>query len=109
MVEKSDVGVRKRRTPNAELPRFKDVTIQCFNAATRSAASGREIATFDGMHFSVLTAMASQSNSWPQWPLWAVVMSLVMGWVALSRMRPRLAWCDKQLRHPLRSLMIGLA
>src|SRR6266567_1360312 len=28
MVEKSDVGVRKRRTPNAELPRFKDSTFQ---------------------------------------------------------------------------------
>ncbi|PYL83886.1 MAG: hypothetical protein DMF23_08025 [Verrucomicrobia bacterium] len=99
----------QRRTSNPELPRFKDVTIQCFNAATRSAASGREIATFDGMHFSVLTAMASQSNSWPQWTLWAVVMSLVMGWVARSRMRPRPACCDQQLRHPVSTLIIGLA
>jgi len=99
----------QRRTSNAELPRFKDVTIQRFNAATRSAASGREIATFNGMHFSVLTAMASQSNSWLQWTLWAVVMSLVMGWVARSRMRPRPACCDQQLRHPVSTLIIGLA
>src|SRR5438046_4320575 len=99
----------QRRTSNAELPRFKDVTIQRFNAATRSAASGREIATFDGMHFSVLTAMASQSNSWLQWTLWAVIMSLVMGCVARSRMRPRPACCDQQLRHPVSTLIIGLA
>ena len=36
-------------------------------------------------------------------------MSLIMGWVARSRMRPRPACCDKQLRHPIGTLIIGLA
>src|SRR5438045_8259992 len=36
-------------------------------------------------------------------------MSLVMGWVARSRMRPRPACCDQQLRHPVSTLIIGLA
>jgi len=32
-----------------------------------------------------------------------------MGWVARSRMRPRPAGCDQQLRHPVSTLIIGLA
>jgi len=32
-----------------------------------------------------------------------------MGWVARSRMRPRPACCDQQLRHPVSTLIIGLA
>jgi hypothetical protein len=44
-----------------------------------------------------------------QWILWALIMSLIMGWVARSRMRPRPAGCDQQLRHPVSTLIIGLA
>ena len=104
----------QRRTSNAELPRFKDVTIQRFNAANRSVArgqrsSGREIATFTCMHVPFLVAMTSRSDSWLQWTLWAIIMSLVMGWVARSRMRPRPACRDQQLRHPVSTLIIGLA
>jgi hypothetical protein len=36
-------------------------------------------------------------------------MSLIMAWVARSRMRPRPAVCDQQLRHPASTLIIGLA
>jgi Bacterial PH domain len=36
-------------------------------------------------------------------------MSLIMGWVARNRMRPRTAGCDQQLRHPVSTLIIGLA
>jgi hypothetical protein len=61
------------------------------------------------MHVPVLTAMASRSDSWVQWTLWAIIMSLIMGWVARSRTRPRPACCDRQLRHPVSTLVIGLA
>jgi hypothetical protein len=61
------------------------------------------------MHVPALTAMASRSDSWLQWTLWTIIMSLIMGWVARSRTRPRPAGCDRQLRHPVSTLIIGLA
>ena len=61
------------------------------------------------MHVPFLVAMTSRSDSWLQWTLWAIIMSLVMGWVARSRMRPRPACRDQQLRHPVSTLIIGLA
>ena len=44
-----------------------------------------------------------------QWILWTLLMSLIMGWVARNRMRPRPASCDQHLRHPVSTLIIGLA
>jgi hypothetical protein len=53
-------------------------------------------------------AFASRATAL-QWILWALIMSLIMGWVARSRMRPRPAGCDQQMRHPVSTLIIGLA
>jgi uncharacterized protein YacL len=57
---------------------------------------------------AITVAFASQANRL-QWILWALIMSLIMGWVARSRMRSRPACCDQQLRHPVSTLIIGLA
>ena len=43
-----------------------------------------------------------------QWSLWAVVMSLVMGWLAKSRHRSRPASEQRVLVHPPSTLIIGL-
>lgn len=43
-----------------------------------------------------------------QWTLWGVSMSVVMGWVARSRMRPRAGLAPSQLQHPPSTLIIGL-
>jgi hypothetical protein len=60
-------------------------------------------------NFAAITvAFASRTNAL-QWILWALIMSLIMGWVARSRMRPRSACRDQQLRHPVSTLIIGLA
>jgi len=57
---------------------------------------------------AITVAFGSRANAL-QWILWALIMSLIMGWVARSRMRPRPACCDQQLRHPVSTLIIGLA
>src|SRR5262245_61275729 len=43
-----------------------------------------------------------------QWPLWGVLMALVMGWVARSRHRSRPASDQRELRHPPSTLILGL-
>jgi hypothetical protein len=60
------------------------------------------------MHVPVLVAMTSQSGSWLQWTLWTIIMSLIMGWVARSRQRPRPAGYVRRLQHPPSTLIIGL-
>ena len=60
------------------------------------------------MHIPVLAAMTSRSNSWVQWTLWAIIMSLIMGWVARSRRQPRAAGHARRLQHPPSTLIIGL-
>jgi hypothetical protein len=60
------------------------------------------------MHVPVLTAMASRSDSWLQWTLWAIIMSLIMGWVARSSRQPRAAGYARRLQHPPSTLIIGL-
>jgi len=87
---------------------FNGLTTQRFNAAKRSAASGRETALFNCMHVPVLVAMASRSDSWLKWTLWAIIMSLIMSWVARSRRQPRPAGYARRLQHPLSTLIIGL-
>jgi hypothetical protein len=57
---------------------------------------------------AVTVAFSSQATAL-QWLFWALIMSLIMGWVARSRMRPRPAGCDQQLQHPISTLIIGLA
>jgi len=60
------------------------------------------------MHVPVLVAMASRSDSWLQWTFWAIIMSLIMGWVARSRRQPRAADYARRLQHPPSTLIIGL-
>ena len=43
-----------------------------------------------------------------QWSLWGVVMVIVMGWVARSRLRARPEGDQRTLRHPISTLLIGL-
>lgn len=43
-----------------------------------------------------------------QWSVWAVLMSLVMGWLAKSRHRPRPDSQRRELAHPPSTLIIGL-
>jgi Bacterial PH domain len=43
-----------------------------------------------------------------QWGLWAVVMTLVMGWLARTRTRPRPARESHTLAHPRSTLVLGL-
>lgn len=43
-----------------------------------------------------------------QWGLWAVVMGLVMGWLARARTRPRGPQEPHTLTHPRSTLVIGL-
>ena len=44
-----------------------------------------------------------------QWTVWAILMSLVMGWLARSRRRPRPTSEQRNLVHPPSTLIIGLA
>jgi hypothetical protein len=60
------------------------------------------------MHVPALTAMTSRSDSWLQWTLWAIIMSLIMGWVARGRRQPRAADYARRLQHPPSTLIIGL-
>ena len=63
----------------------------------------------DGMRYRERTTM---SGEWwggiVQWTIWAVVMALVMGWVARSRHRSRPAVVGRRLVHPPSTLIIGL-
>jgi hypothetical protein len=43
-----------------------------------------------------------------QWGLWFVLMSLVMGWLSRSRMRPRAAGEANVMRYPLGILILGI-
>src|SRR4029077_8897864 len=74
----------------------------------RQRSSGRKTATSNWMHVPLLTAMASRSDSWLQWTLWTIIMSLIMGWVARSRRQPRAAGYARRLQHPPSTLIIGL-
>src|SRR5437762_13560619 len=60
------------------------------------------------MHVPLLTALASRSDSWLQWTLWAIIMSLIMGWVARSRRQPRAVGYARRLQHLPSTLIIGL-
>jgi hypothetical protein len=60
------------------------------------------------MHVPVLMAMTSRSESWLQWTLWTIIMSLIMGWMARSRRQPRPAGYARRLQHPPSTLIIGL-
>ena len=44
-----------------------------------------------------------------QWSVWAILMSLVMGWLARSRHRARPAAHQRELAHPPSTLILGLA
>jgi hypothetical protein len=61
------------------------------------------------MTISDLPAVSADSRVWLQWMLWGLLMSLVMGWVARSRSRPRHAGSAQRLQHPTSTLIIGLA
>ena len=61
------------------------------------------------MTFSHLAEVPADNRIWLQWMLWALLMSLVMGWVARSRSRPRPAGSAQRLQHPTSTLVIGLA
>ena len=56
----------------------------------------------------VMAAAADQNRTWLQWTLWAVLMSLVMGWVGRSRGRARPAAAARRLQHPTSTLIIGV-
>ena len=43
-----------------------------------------------------------------QWTIWGLLMSLIMGWMARSRMRSRAAASTFRLNHSLSTLIIGL-
>ena len=43
-----------------------------------------------------------------QWTIWAVLMSLVVGWLAKSRLKARRNPESRRLTHPPSTLMIGL-
>jgi hypothetical protein len=49
------------------------------------------------------------SDCWMQWTLWGLIMSIIMGWVARSRTRPRPVGDARRLHHPPSTLIIGLA
>jgi Bacterial PH domain len=54
----------------------------------------------------------AEKTWWPtavQWTVWAILMSLVMGWLARSRRRPRPTSQQRDLVHPASTLIIGLA
>jgi hypothetical protein len=53
-------------------------------------------------------AIAPHYSSGLEWTLWGLLMSLIMGWVALSRARPRAADSARRLQHPTSTLIIGL-
>jgi len=42
-----------------------------------------------------------------RWAVWAVLMSLVMGWIARSRHRSRPTAEQRRLAHPPSTLIIG--
>ena len=61
------------------------------------------------MTVSYLAAISADNHVWLQWMLWGLLMSLVMGWVARSRNRPRAAGSAQRLQHPISTLVIGLS
>jgi hypothetical protein len=61
------------------------------------------------MTVSRLAAVSADNRVWLQWMLWGLLMSLVMGWVARSRSRPRPAGSSQRLQHPTSTLVIGVA
>ena len=74
--------------------------------------TGRETAPYSCVHLLALAMAAGRGDSVApllRWTLSALLMSLIMGWVARSRMRPRPVRSERQLRHPISTLIIGLA
>jgi len=71
---------------------------------------GQEIALPTPVHFVDLIAVSTVNPAWApvlKWVLWGSIMSLVMGWVARSRLRPRPAASTLRLQHPPSTLVIG--
>jgi hypothetical protein len=44
-----------------------------------------------------------------QWALWGILISVIMAWVARSRLRPRPDSAARRLAHPPSTLIIGIA
>ena len=42
-----------------------------------------------------------------QWPFWTFVTSLVIGWLARSRLKPRSSDAANKLHHPISTLILG--
>jgi small-conductance mechanosensitive channel len=97
----------KAAKPNGAL--LLMILIEVRDQRPQARISGRETALFNCMHVPVMVAMTSQSSSRLQWTLWTIIMSLIMGWVARSRQRPRPARYVRRLQHPPSTLTIGLA
>ena len=53
-------------------------------------------------------AVTDTSYSGLKWAIWGLLMSLIMGWIARSRLQPAGAGDSQQLRHPPSTLIIGL-
>jgi hypothetical protein len=58
---------------------------------------------------SGLAAFSADNRFWLQWMLWGLLMSVVMGWMARNRSRPRHAGSAQRLQHPTSTFVIGLA
>lgn len=85
---------------------------QCFPESISFLNTQEHIAT-PGCGFAPYRELISRlSENWPrtlQWGLWAVIMSLVMGWAARSRnRRPTLTEDSHRLYHPMSTLIVGL-
>jgi uncharacterized membrane protein len=61
------------------------------------------------MNIPDFAAITAHNASWLQWALWGLLMSLIMGWIAQSRGRPRPDGSAQRLQHPISTLIIGLA
>ena len=84
---------------------------QCFPEAI-AFLSDREHITARGCNPARINNLSSQLNpAWAraiQWGAWAVTMSLVMGWLARNRTRPRQLQDSRLLYHPTSTLIVGL-
>jgi uncharacterized membrane protein len=61
------------------------------------------------MNIPDFAAIIAHNASWLQWTLWGLLMSLIMGWIAQSRGRPRPGGSAPRLQYPTSTLIIGLA
>lgn len=84
---------------------------QCFPEAVTFLSSHEHIAVRGCNSTRVKKLFAQLDTAWVgviHWGLWAAAMTLIMGWIARSRARPRRQHDSRLLYHPMSTLIVGV-